>query len=177
MYVVIMNTNIYLTRKLEKLIPKGLIKENNENNENPLGTWNAAFFYIDRKKCWMITNSLNFYTVILQDVPSKEIKNIKGIFINTLLHQLQHDDILIGFNQLQEIIGDVNLYTTNNDRRTIGVLNSMKYYLEHWKERYGEYKNWDFRYLNGIVNRIPYKQLGWKLPKEKMKDLLIANLS
>lgn len=167
-----MNTDIYLSRKLEKLVPKDLIQVAISETENTLGTWNANVFYVDRKKCWIITNSVTFYNVILQDIPSKEIKSLNGIFTHTLLHQLLQDGISIQLNLLQKIVGDVKLYPTNNDKRTIGVQNSMNYFYEYWKEQYGAYKNWDFRYLNGIVNKIPYKQLGWKQPKEKMKEVL-----
>jgi len=80
-----MNTGIYISRKLEKLVPKKFIQESVNATGNLLGTWSANVFYVSHKKCWIITNSVTFYTVILQDIASSEIKNINEIFTYTLL--------------------------------------------------------------------------------------------
>lgn len=169
-----MKTNIYLSRKLEKLVPKEFIQLKESEVENLLGTWSANVFYVDRKKCWIITNSLSFYSLILQDIPSKEIKNITNIFIDTLLQQLQLDGIKLSLGELQNKIGELNLFSTNNDKRTLGVQNSLKVYIEDWKYEYGSFDNWPFRELNRRINGIPYKQIGWKKPNEKMKELVLS---
>lgn len=169
-----MNTNIFLSRKLEKLVPKEKIQVPDSFEENPLGTWSANVFYVDRKKCWIITNSLSFYTLILQDISSKEIKNLTAIFTQIFLQQLQVDGINLSLTELQKIIGEVHLFSTNNDKRTLGVQNSLKVYIEDWKHEYGSFKNWPFRELNRRINGIPYKQNVWIHPNEKMKELILA---
>lgn len=169
-----MITSIYLSRKLEKLVHKEFIQQKESEVENSMGTWSANVFYVDRKKCWIITNSLSFYTLILQDIPSKEIKNITTIFIETLLQQLQLDGITLSPGELQNKIGELNLFSTNNDKRTLGVQNSLKVYIEDWKYEYGNFDNWPFRELNRRINGIPYKQIGWKKPNEKMKEMILA---
>jgi len=167
-----MNTGIYISRKLEKLVPKKFIQESVNATGNLLGTWSANVFYVSHKKCWIITNSVTFYTVILQDIASSEIKNINEIFTYTLLDQLQTDRITIDIMEVQETFGEVELFTTNNDRRTIGVQNSLNVNLDDWKYEFGDFSNWPFRDLNRRINGIPYKQIGWKNPIEKMKEVL-----
>lgn len=169
-----MITNIYLSRKLEKLVPKEFIQMSDFAEENQLGTWSANVFYVDRKKCWIMTNSLSFYTLILQDISSKEIKNITNIFIETFQQQLQIDGVKISSSELQNKIGKLNLFSTNNDKRTLGVQNSLKVYIEDWKYEYGSFENWPFRELNRRINGIPYKQNGWMHPNEKMKEMVLA---
>ncbi|MBI9052807.1 MAG: hypothetical protein JEY96_03260 [Bacteroidales bacterium] len=167
-----MKTGIYISRKLEKLIPKKFIRESVQVIENPLGTWSANIFYVSRKKCWILTNSVSFYTVILQDISTAAIKNINEIFTHTLFHQLQTDEIAIDIQEVQNLFGEVDLFTTNNDRRTIGVQNSLSINFDDWKYEFGDFSNWPFRDLNRRINGIPYKQIGWKKPKEKMKEIL-----
>ena len=99
--------------------------------------------------------------------------NVKPcIFKQTLLEQLQTDGIAIDMQKIQSLFGDTVLCTTNNDRRTIGVQNSLSVNFEDWKYEFGDFSNWPFRDLNRRINGIPYKQIGWKKPKEKMKEVL-----
>jgi len=167
-----MDTHIFLSRKLEKLVANSLSQVTESENDNALGSWNANIFYVDRKKCWMITNSTTFYTLILEDITNKEVKHLTEIFTHTLLVQLEVDGIKISLPDLQRVIGEIKLFPTNNDKRTLGVQNSLKVNIADWKYQYGAFINWPFRDLNHILNKVPYKQLGWKNPKETMKEIL-----
>ena len=74
-----MITPIYTTKKLEKLIKK-LIIINKIDEFGILGKWNATMFYVNSKKCWLISNALTQYNVILTDVKSADLGSIGTIF-------------------------------------------------------------------------------------------------
>lgn len=168
-----MSTNIYTSRKLEKVIPSSLIKkEKNKSINLILGKWNANIFYVSHKKCLIVTNSLAKYTVLLDRLIVSDIPKLSEIFTKTLYDQLLVDDMKIDFSKLQKIVGQVDIYPTDNDKKIIGIQNSLKYHIVNWKHEFGHIDNWSFRRQNGILNEIPYQQMEWLSPKEKMKEIL-----
>lgn len=168
-----MNTNIFLTKKLEKTVTKFIIKNLESSIEKSLNNWNANIFYVSQKKCWIITNSATYYTILLDRIKSADYKNITEIFTKTFYDQLLTDNIEIDFSKLQNIVGEINLAPTNNDRKVLGVQNSILENIKDWKYKYGHIDNWNFRNCNRIINGIPYKINEYFLPKEKMKKLLL----
>lgn len=166
-----MNTRIHLSRKLEALVPKELIVDS-FNSENPLDKWNATLFYVNHKKCIMLTNSPTKYTILLDRISKADFMNFKELFVHHLYFQFIMDEIKIDKNDLSELLGNIHFCETDNDQKTIGTLNYLLRYLPNWKDKYGHIDNWPFREINKKINGIPYKQLGWLFPKEKMKALL-----
>ena len=50
-------TNIYTTRKLEK-VTKEFISENDTIENEYLGDWTSTLFYVSQKKCWLLISQL-----------------------------------------------------------------------------------------------------------------------
>lgn len=117
-----MQTKIYTTKKLEKFIQK-LISVETDAETGPLGKWNATVFLVDRKKCWLFTNALTMYNVILPNVKPADFGNIEELFKSTLINQLIYDGIIVDFENLKRSIGNLVFFPTDNDRVTIGFLN------------------------------------------------------
>ncbi|WCM41041.1 hypothetical protein MG290_08715 [Flavobacterium sp. CBA20B-1] len=168
-------TQVYTTRKLEKTIAKSIVEKDEPENKF-LGEWVATIFYVDRKKCWLIVNKLTKYLLILSDIKTSELNNITGIFTKTLHSQLKHDGIEIEYGTLREIIGEIKLCETNNDRSANGSLNNCMFSIDHWKMEYGGYENLPFRKINSGLNSSPNKILEWKYPKEVMNEIIKAYL-
>jgi hypothetical protein len=124
-----MRTTIYTSKKLEKLVKK-LISKHDEKENGVLGKWNATVFYVDRKKCWLITNGLTKYNIILTHIKATDFKHIDNIIKNTLYAQFTYDGIIIDFKTLDAIIGDIDFFPTDNDRRTTGFQNTNLEHLE-----------------------------------------------
>jgi len=115
-----MMTSIYISKKLEKITFKYMGTSKFEFNKF-LGKWNATVFYIERKKCWLITNSETKFSIIIPDLKSSDIENFTEIFIENVYSQLIYEGILIDFNKLKKWIGRVEIFPTDNDRKTIGT--------------------------------------------------------
>ncbi|NOQ26812.1 MAG: hypothetical protein GQ564_15740 [Bacteroidales bacterium] len=167
-----MNTNFYISKKLEKTVPVSLINNVENSIINPLDKWNANIFHVSHKKCWIITNSITKYTILLDRIAIVDLPKLSEIFAQTFYEQLQTDNIETNFHILQEIIGQISLFSTDNDQKIIGTQNSILVHLENWKYEFGHIDNWPFRKINRRLNEIPYKQTGWILPKEKMNEVL-----
>ncbi len=168
-----METHIYTTRKLEKIVHKYLSEENSNEN-NYLGKWSANIFYVNHKKCWILINKLTKYILVLSDIKQSDINDISRIFTETFYSQLIHDGIIVEYEIVEKIVGKVELHKTDNDRSANGSLNNCLLYFDDWKYDYVNFENMPFRELNGRLNRSPNKMLNWKYPKEAMDELLSA---
>lgn len=153
------STNIYLTKKLEKLVKKMISKDIHGSN-SILGNWNAAVFYVDRKKCWLITNATTKYNVLLTDINASELKNIENIFKNAFYAQLVYDGIIINIETIHKTIGTLNFLCTNNDRSTLGFQNYSLSALEWWKYQYGGLDNMPIKELTNRLNTSPFHKDG-----------------
>lgn len=165
-------TKIYTSRKLQSFVPEALIQNESPAKINPLGKWNATVFFVSRKKCLLITNSITRYSVFIPGIRKSDFKNISEIFSKALIEQLERDNMPIRELNMRELIGETSLHKTDNHRAIIGT---QKYILENvdiWKNEFGSFENWDFKDITRRVNGIPYKQIGWLFPREKMKLLL-----
>ena len=168
-------TNIYTTRKLEKLINEFISEGLTVAIENEyLGNWTATLFYVNNKKCWLIINMLTKYLLILPNLKKSDLKNISTIFKEALTSQLNYDGIISDYELVEKIIGEINLCPTNNDRSANASLNNALYQMDDWKSEFGTFENMPFRDLNTRLNTSPSKILKWKSPKEKMKELIKA---
>lgn len=147
-------TKIHTTKKLEKLIKK-LISADQNTEGGILGNWNATVFYVDRKKCWLITNALTKYSVIVTDIKPSNLSNIEQIFKDALFGQLIYDGIITDFESLNLIIGGLDFLPTNNDRSTTAFQNHNLESLDWWKYEFGNLENMPIKDLTNRLNTSP----------------------
>ncbi len=163
-----LKTKIHISKKVESILSESLIRDNSEIEETEVERWNATLFYVSRKKCLLVTNSKTRYTVIVPGLSKNDFKELTKIFISSFYIQLEKDGIIVDRQQIEKMIGCIELLKTNNNKSIIGMQNSILPYLEDWKYEFGEYSNWDFYEIGRRINGIPYKQLEWRTPKEVM---------
>ena len=147
-------TIIHTSKKLEKLIKK-LITTDKNTDCGILGKWNATVFYVDRKKCWLITNGLTKYNVILTDIKASDLSKIEQVFKNALFGQLIYDGIITDFENLNSIIGGLDFLPTDNDRSTTGIQNQLLEQLDWWKYDFGSLENMPIKDLTNRMNTSP----------------------
>jgi len=167
-----MNTKIYISRKLESIVNKSFINTEDVITENPLWKWTATLFYVSHKKCLLITNSLTRYSIILDSVITTDFSDLSDKFAKVLFEQFQVDGINADWLTIKNFVGKVDLYPTDYDRKLIGTQNNILQRTDDWKYEFGHFDNWPFREINNRINGVPYKDLEWYLPREKMKIML-----
>ena len=165
-------SNIFISKKLETVVPSTLIQLKSDLNNSYIGKWNATLFYVSRKKCVLLTNSTARYTLILPGLLKNDFKNITEILTEKLTKQLEKDGILITKIALERMIGKVSLLKTDNDKKIIGIQNYILGYLDDWKYEFGDFSNWDFYEIGSRINGIPYEKIGWMTPREKMNKII-----
>jgi len=173
-----MKTPIHTSRKLEKLVKK-LIKNDKNPECGKLGKWNATVFYIDRKKCWLISNAKTQYNVILTDIKTADLKSIDDIFKNAFYTQLTYDGIITEFNTLDKIVGELIFLPTDNNRKATGFQNHRLSELDWWKYEFGSLENMPIKDLNSRINTTPIhigkgrKMSDFTSPIKEMKKILM----
>lgn len=134
---------------------KKLISTDQNHDSGKLGKWNATIFYVNRKKCWLLTNGLTKYNVILTDIKASDLTNIDSIFKESFYRQLVYDGILIDFEKLDLIIGQLEFLPTDNDRKTTGFQNHRLQELDWWKYEFGSLENMPIKDLTNRINTSP----------------------
>lgn len=77
-----MITPVYSSKKLEKHIDKLLFPNHfHETVIGPLGGWNANLFFVERKKCWLLTNARTKYSVIFTDIKASDLEKMNELFL------------------------------------------------------------------------------------------------
>lgn len=164
-------TSIFTSRKLEKTI-KGFIAKKEDESTDYLGSWVATIFHVSHKKCWILINSRTKYILVFPNIRKNDLESLSSLFAEAFYAQLIYDGIFVDYSLIEKIIGEVDLFETNNDRSSIGILNYCLQNLEIWKEEYQVFENMPFRELNSRLNNIPYSFLKLKFPKEEMNEVL-----
>ncbi|MFS4454514.1 DUF6933 domain-containing protein [Maribacter sp. 2304DJ31-5] len=171
-------TKIHTTKKLEKLVKK-LISTEQNTDSGKLGKWNATVFYVDRKKCWLLTNGITKYNVILTDIKTADLINIETIFKESLYGQLVYDGIIMDFEKLDATIGQLEFLPTDSDRSTTGFQNQRLYELDWWKREFENLENMPIRDLTNRMNDAPirigkgYQVSAYTDSIKEMKKMLI----
>lgn len=173
-----MRTPIHATKKLEKLIKK-LVKPQSSNEAcGILGKWNATIFYVDRKKCWLVSNARTQYVIILTDIKASDLRNIEDVFKNAFYGQLVYDGIITDFERIEILIGGLDFLPTDNDRKTTGFQNHRLQDLKLWQCQFGSLENMPMKELSSRMNGMPIhlgagkKMSDYTTSTDAMKTLL-----
>ena len=134
---------------------KKLISTDQNTDSGILGKWNATVFYVDRKKCWLLTNGLTKYNVILTDIKAADLKNIESIFKESFYGQLIYDGIITDFKKVDSIIGQLDFLPTDNDRKTTGFQNQRLQELNWWAYEFEGLENMPIKDLTNRMNDAP----------------------
>lgn len=174
-----MPTPIHTTAKLAKQAKK-IIQPLHALETGPLGKWKADLFYVARKKCWLITNALTRYTVIIPDVSAADLPRIPDIFVETLHDQFLYEGIVMDESRLRGLLGQVVFMPSDGDRPLAAVQNQRISALEYWKFEFGTLEHLPVkdlgRRMNGWFHHTDptRKRKGFTSPIEEMRKVLMG---
>jgi|WetSurMetagenome_2_1015567.scaffolds.fasta_scaffold517918_1 hypothetical protein len=170
---------IYCTKKLAQFIHKNGLPPIQPEAPSPLGDWNGHLFYLDRKKGLVFVNNRTWYSVFITDIVKKDMADFNQLFLSRVIQQMMHDLHLTNkeLAVLENHFGPVRLADTNNDRRTLGIINDLIYTFKiHYDIKYGSEEQMPVLYENNIMNdTIRRGSKGYSnifLPIEAMKNLM-----
>jgi hypothetical protein len=132
--------------------------------------WNAHLFYLERRKGICFLNKETLYAVVLFDILKKDLKNLKSLFVESLIQQLYSDGILAEENEpkVRAEFAEIHFCPTNNDRSAMGSLNDTLFRVKV-SETLGEAKN----YVSKYVNVTPMGAIKYQYPKDLMREKIM----
>ncbi len=172
--------NIFCTRKLEKLLGKGLIAPEPTTNEL-LGNWNANLFPLAGRKCLIAMNDLSYYCLIFLDILKKDLLNLHELFYQRLIEQLHYDQINFSVACSAQLLNysEPKFLRTNNNRKVLGTMNDFVYQIEYLfhMDYYGKFEatnvpELNHQLTNNLVGALKPKQYDFGVPIEEMQKLL-----
>ena len=166
--------NIFCTKKLEKIIGKQNISEQEINGL--LGNWNANVFYANRKKFIFLINDRTCYSVIIPNFTKRDLPNFKDIFYDRFLDQLRYDNVTIDCKLVDKLVeSSINFLKTNNNRKVIGTMTQfikdIEYFL-YYQDEMQTLQELNHRMTNNLVTIFGTKKYDMDRPRELMQELI-----
>ncbi len=150
-----MITRIYVSSKIQKGYKKLVLNTLPEKSDmlEHQNSWNANYVAMFGKKCWILTHTITRYTVIVPDVKAKDIDRFLSLFLENMINQLIKSHI-VNPDKVNEFIGEVEFYPTNNDKSCIAYNNQRQQDLNYWKYEFDAYEEIPFYRIGSDFNEI-----------------------
>jgi hypothetical protein len=172
-----MKLNIYTNRKFEKQF-KNWIADTKEAEGHDVSDWNAALFYLLKKKCILFTHRDTKYNVIVTDIKTSDNNQINSLFSDAFRDQLAADGILIDSYNLDWSIDAMNFLPTDNNRSMTGFQNQRFRELDYWKYEHADFLAFPTTKITSAMNRSPFR-IGkgfspnvYRFPAEEMASFI-----
>lgn len=173
-------TNIYCTKKLEKVVGKKILGQE-ETQDSKLGNWNANIFHLQRKKCLILMNDITYYSLFFLDIRKADLLKFSELFYTRLIEQLDYDQIDFPVECSPTLITEttVQFLPTNNNRKVLGTMTDFLREIEYvFHDKYnGQLSNVNVNELNHsytdfLVGALSPKQGHYGKPIEEMRKKL-----
>lgn len=136
------------------------------SNQNPLNSWHANYFNVNRKKMLLLVNNASLYTVLVPDVNAIRKKELSALIFEALERQLKVDGLPNSLTQpYLEQLGDIEVATGYN-RKVTSTSNHFIQMLQgvSWGGRKAISSSEQASYLNSAVvlslkHTIPTQEL------------------
>ena len=136
-------------------------------------SWHANLFYLNRKKCLLLTHNESLYSLFLYNVVKKEVPTLIERIKEQLKEQMRRDDFTIAqIAYMLESLGEIR-YAKTSDRGVLGLMNDMVQAVKWHAEYDGTIDVFD---LNRRLNAKPYKKAEFAYSKDELKHLLSGRL-
>lgn len=117
---------IHCTKKLAARLPG--VSPTPLADDNPLGSWHAHHYTIDRRNCVLFCHDETRFTLFLAGLKKREFQDLnpwfQDLFLNTLLRLGYESDLISKAAHLLDAL----CFDTRTDRSVLATLNTVKAY-------------------------------------------------
>ena len=133
-------------------------------------SWHANTFYIERRKCVLVTNDITLFTMFIPALKKLDFQSFHFIFGQQLFKNLLHENI--PQNQIEIVLSECEdiQYKRTNNRSVLGSMNELKFQLEYHIEAQGGLARTDIFELNHQLNRTIIRPIKYKHPIEMFME-------
>lgn len=139
---------------------------------DPAVVWHGHLFILNRRKCILLMNNENRYSVFLYGLKKDHFMNFSVLIRNAIMDNF----IAEGFEQatitkylgmFQEVV-----YTKTHDRKILGQINDMIYMTHEIFEDYYPTETMNIIDLNKQLNRVPMVKMAYLRGVDGMREVL-----
>ena len=165
--------NICCTKKFLSELQKNPGKE--DAIIDSFWSWHANIFYIERRKCVLVTNDTTLFTMLIPVLKKPDFQSFHFIFGQHLFKNLLNEEI--PQKQIETILSECEdiQYKKTNSRSVLGSMNELKFQLEYHIGAKGGLAKTDIFELNQQLNRTIMSPIKYKRPiemfMEKMQEI------
>ena len=135
--------------------------------------WHVNLFFINRKKCLLVTHTKSLYSVFLYGVVKKELPSLAQRIGASLKEQMRRDDFTIAqISYLLENLGEV-AYAKTTDRSTLGTMNDMMHAI---KIHVTYDDTTDEQFLSAKINQTPYSRHEFAYLKDEFRHQIESQI-
>jgi hypothetical protein len=162
-----------LIRCTQKLLTELKIKPADvESPADSFWSWHANMFYIERRKCVLITNDTTLFSLFIPSLKKPDFQSFhylfgQYLFKNMLYEQIPQNQIETVLDQCQKID-----YGKTSNRSVLGSMNDQRYQLEYFIESMGGLAQTDVYELNHHINRNILSAINYKHPIDMFSEQL-----
>ncbi|MEG2253722.1 MAG: hypothetical protein RSC33_00175 [Vagococcus sp.] len=140
------------------------------SNQNPLDSWHANYFNVNRKKMLLLMNDASLYTILIPDVNATRKKDLETLIVEALANQLKVDGFKASLTQpYLDQLGQVEVATGYN-RKVTSTSNHFIYMLEGYI--YSEGQSIKASKLASWLNDVPVSSLKHTFPIRELQAWL-----
>ncbi len=143
-----------LVRCTKKFITELKAKPTNEDPpKDPFWSWHANMFYVERRKCVLITNDITLFTLFIPALKKTEFQTFQHVFGQQLFKNLMYEEI--PQNNIERVLTECQTiqYDKTNNRSVLGSMNDQKYLAEYYIQDEGGLARTNIFELNRKLNR------------------------
>ncbi len=134
--------------------------------------WHANVFYIERRKCVLITNDKTLFCLFIPLLKKPDFQSFHDVFGQFLFKNLLYEQIVQ--NQIETVLDECReiQYGKTNSRSVLGSMNDQRFQLEYFIESEGGLAQTDVYELNHHLNRSIMGAIQCKHPIEEFTKQL-----
>ena len=139
-----------------------------------LGDWHVNLLRVSRRKVLLFTNEDALYSFVVLGVRKADLDRIAEVFVTNLRQNLTYEGIPTDLiDRIALEYREAAIAQTDN-RSVLGSMNDLAWHLKHYVYDAGGIESCDVWAINGKLNQIPQRPLGWKFSAEVIHECLLG---
>ncbi len=161
-----------IIRCTQKLLKELKLKPEDEVADNFLESWHANLFYIERRKCVLVTNDSTLFTIFIPSLKKPDFKTFPFIFGQQVFKNLIQEEIPQELIEVVLSACEKITYSKTNNRSVLGSMNEQKMMLEHIIYSQGGLPHADLYEIHHELNRNILSAIDYNYPIDVFKQEL-----
>ena len=143
-----------------------------ESPADSFWSWHANMFYIERRKCVLITNDKTLFSLFIPSLKKPDFQSFHFMFGQFLFKNMLYEKI--PQKQIETVLDQCHEtdYGKTNNRSVLGSMNDQRFQLECIIQYMGGLAHTDVYELNHQINRNILSAIKYKHPIEMFSEQL-----